>query len=176
MGEYSHVGLLGEFDFLDALEGSNHVLVLDTHNTATPVSAELLVVVELFTELLGEVFQILEVFLVNFGEGDSGSSLHVDELSKSGLAADESVWNILSSAESWKVDNSFDWVNIVSNDDKFCLTLLNKSGHVVETELDVDWLGGLASTSLLGGGLEAELLLLLGLWLVLGEELEKLIG
>ncbi len=52
----SHVGLLGEFDFSDALTGSNHVLVLNTHNTTTPVSSELLVVVELFPEADGEGF------------------------------------------------------------------------------------------------------------------------
>ena len=45
--EYSHVGLLGELDLTDALTGGDHVLVLDTHDTTTPVLAVLVVVVEL---------------------------------------------------------------------------------------------------------------------------------
>jgi len=45
---------------------------------------------------------------------------------------------------------------------------------VVQTELDVDWLGGLTSTGLLSGSFESELLLLSGLGHVLGEELEEL--
>ena len=163
----SHVGLLGKFDFLDALEGSNHVLVLDTHNTTTPVSAELFVVVELFTEAGLEGLDILHVFLVYFGKSNGSGSLQVDKFSKGGLAADESVWNILSSAKSWKMDNSFNWVNVVGDEDKFCFVFFNKGGHVVETELDVVGLSGFACTSLLGGSLEAEFLLLLGLGLVL---------
>jgi len=152
------------------------VLVLDTHNTTTPVSAELFVVVELFTEVVLEGLNILHVFLVNFGESNAGGSLQVDKFSKSGLAADESVWNILSSAKSWKMNNSFNGVNVMGDENKFSLVFLNKSGHVVETELDVVGFGGLACTSLFGGSLEAELLFLLSLGLVLGEELEDLVG
>ena len=44
---------------------------------------------------------------------------------------------------------------------------------MVEAELDVDGLGGLAGTTVLGGLLETELLLLLGLGLVLSEQLEE---
>lgn len=80
MPKYSHVGLLGKLDLLDALESSNHVLVLDAHNTTTPVSAELFVVVELFTEVSRKSLEVLEVFLVHFSKGNSGSSLQVNEL------------------------------------------------------------------------------------------------
>ena len=149
------------------------MLVLDAHNTTTPVSAELVVVVELFTEVASKSLQVLEVLSVDFSESDSGSSLQMDKLAEVGLATNEAVGNILASAESGQVDNSLNWVNVVSNHYELGLALLNKSSNVVETKLDVDWLGGLASTTVLSGFLKTELLLLLGLWLVLSEELKK---
>ena len=149
------------------------MLVLDAHNTTTPVSAELVVVVELFTEVASKSLQVLEVLSVDFSESDSGSSLQVDKLAEVGLATNEAVGNILASAESGQVDNSLNWVNVVSNHYELGLALLNKSSNVVKTKLDVDWLGGLASTTVLSGFLKTELLLLLGLWLVLSEELKK---
>jgi len=155
------------------LESGNHVLVLDAHNTTTPVSAELLVVVELFTEVSRKSLQVLEVLFVYFSESNSGSGLQVDELTEVGLATDEAVRNILSSAEGGKVDDSLNWIDVVSDHNKLGLVLLNKSSNVVKTELDVNGLGGLASTTGLCGLLKAKLLLLLGLWLVLSEELKK---
>ena len=149
------------------------MLVLDAHNTTTPVSAELVVVVELFTEVASKSLQVLEVLSVDFSESDSGSSLQMDKLAEVGLATNEAVGNILASAESGQVDNSLNWVNVVSNHYELGLALLNKSSNVVKTKLDVDWLGGLASTTVLSGFLKTELLLLLGLWLVLSEELKK---
>jgi len=149
------------------------VLVLDAHNTTTPVSAELVVVVELFTEVASKSLQVLEVLSVDFSESDGGSSLQVDKLAEVGLATNEAVGNILASAESGQVDNSLNWVNVVSNHYELGLALLDKSSNVVKTKLDVDWLGGLASTTVLSGFLKTELLLLLGLWLVLSEELKK---
>ena len=149
------------------------MLVLDAHNTTTPVSAELVVVVELFTEVASKSLQVLEVLSVDFSESDGGSSLQVDKLAEVGLATNEAVGNILASAESGQVDNSLNRVNVVSNHYELGLALLNKSSNVVKTKLDVDWLGGLASTTVLSGFLKTELLLLLGLWLVLSEELKK---
>jgi hypothetical protein len=65
------------------------------------------------------------------------------------------------------MDNSFNWVNVVGDEDKFGFVFFNKGGHVVETELDVVGLSGFACTSFLGGSLETEFLLLLSLGLVL---------
>ena len=149
------------------------MLVLDAHNTTTPVSAELVVVVELFTEVASKSLQVLEVLSVDFSESDGGSSLQMDKLAEVGLATNEAVGNILASAESGQVDNSLNWVNVVCNHYELGLALLDKSSNVVKTKLDVDWLGGLASTTVLSGFLKTELLLLLGLWLVLSEELKK---
>lgn len=150
------------------------MLVLDAHNTTTPVSAELFVVVELFTEVGRKSLEVLEVFLVHFGKGNSGSSLEVDELAEVSLSADEAVRNILSSAEGGKVNNSLNGIYVVGNHNQLGLAFFNQSGHVVETELDVDWLGSLTSTTGFGGLLKTELLFLLGLGLVLSEQLEEL--
>ena len=72
MEEYSHVGLLLEFDFSELLSGSHHVLVLNSHKTTTPDSSELFVIVELGSEVLAEELQVLIVFLSHVGEGNSG--------------------------------------------------------------------------------------------------------
>ena len=147
------------------------MLVLKAHNTTTPVSTELFVVVELFLEGDRELLKILEVLLVHLGEGNAGSGLHVDELTEVGLSADEGVGNILSAAEGGQVKHGLNWVNIVGDDNQLGGALLNEGRHVVKTELDVDWLGGLSSTRLLSGSLKSELLLLSCLGHILSEQL-----
>ena len=91
------------------------MLVLDAHNTTAPVSAELFVVVELFTEVGRKSLKVLEVFLVHLGKGDSGSGLHVDELAEVSLAADETVRNVLSSAEGRQMDNCLNRINVMGD-------------------------------------------------------------
>jgi len=145
------------------------VLVLDAHNTTTPSSAELFVVVELFAEVSRKSLQVLEIFSVDFSQSNSGSSLQVNKLAEVGLATYEAVWNILASAEGWQVDNSLNWINVVSNHNELGFTFFDESGNVVKTKLDVDWLGGLINTTVLSLLLKTELLFLLGLWLVLSE-------
>jgi len=145
------------------------VLVLDAHNTTTPSSAELFVVVKLFAEVSRKSLQVLEIFSVDFSQSNSGSSLQVNKLAEVGLATNEAVWNILASAEGWQVDNSLNWVNVVGNHNELGFTFFDESGNVVKTKLDVDWLGGLINTTVLSLLLKTELLFLLGLWLVLSE-------
>jgi len=72
------------------------------------------------------------------------------------------------------VNNSLNGINVVGNNNKLGSALFNKSGNVVKTELDVDGLGGLSSSTSFSGSLKTELLLLLGLGHVLGEELKEL--
>jgi len=145
------------------------VLVLDAHNTTTPSSAELFVVVELFAEVSRKSLQVLEIFSVDFSQSNSGSSLQVNKLAEVGLATYKAVWNILASAEGWQVDNSLNWVNVVGNHNELGFTFFDESGNVVKTKLDVDWFGGLINTTVLSLLLKTELLFLLGLWLVLSE-------
>ena len=150
------------------------MLVLDTHDTTTPVTTLLLVVVELFAEGDRELLKVLEVLLVNLGKGNAGSGLHVAELAKVGFSTDKAVWNILSTAKGRQVNDSLDGVNVVSDNNQLGNTLFDKGGDVVETELDVDWLGSLASAVLLSGSLKSKLLLLTGFGHVLGQELKEL--
>lgn len=150
------------------------MLVLDTHDTTTPVTALLVVVVELLTEGDRELLKILEVLLVDLGKGNAGGGLHVAELTKVSLSTDEAVGDVLSAAESGQVNNGLNGVDVVSDNNQLGGALFDKGSHVVETELDVDGLGGLAGTVLLSSSLESELLLSAGLGHVLGEELEEL--
>lgn len=69
--------------------------------------------------------------------------------------------------------HNFNGINVVRDDNQFGFTFLNKSCYVIKTELDVNGLGSLASTTLFSGSLKTELLLLLSLGRVLREELEE---
>lgn len=148
----------------------HHVLVLDSHNTSAPVSSELLVVVELSSEVLGEGLEILVVFLSHISNSNASSGLLVDKLTESCLTLDEGIGDTLLSAESWEESHKFNWVNVVSDDNELCLAFFDESGNVVKTELEYVWLGTLLgiTTSLLGFSflLKSGLLFLLGLWLV----------
>jgi len=170
----SHVSLLGELDFSNSLSAGHHVLVLDTHDTTAPGSAELVVVIEESLEGLAEGLEVLEVFLVDFGQGNAGSGLGVDQLSEVGLAAHEAVWDSLLSAESREVHDQLNGVDVMGDDDELGLVLLNEGSDVVEAELEVDGLGGLGSGTVLGSILEAELLLLSGLGRVFGKQFKEL--
>jgi len=97
---FSNQGFLGELDISELLASSHHVLVLDTHDTATPLSVELNIIIVLGLELGAELFEIDEVFSTNISEGDTGSSLEMDKLSKVCLATDEAEGHTLLSAES----------------------------------------------------------------------------
>ena len=157
------------------------MLILDTHKTTTPKFSLVEVLVELSHEVLLEGVEVLEVLLSNLGESDASGGLGVAELSKSSLSLDEAVWDTLLSAESWEEDHHLEWVNVVSDDNELGLTFLDEGGNVVETELEVDWLLSdesvlLSALSGLSLGLKSGLLVLGGLWGVLGEELEELGG
>lgn len=167
----SNVSFLGELDFSLLFSLGHLVLVLDSHNTTSPLSVELNVLVEFGSELSGESFQVLDVFLSDISEGDAGSSLGVNELSESCLTLDEAIWNSLSLAEGWEENNHLNWVNIVSNHDQLGLLLLNERGDVVKSELKVNWLWanmslGVSSFSLLSLRLKSLFFFLSGLWAI----------
>ena len=103
----------------------------------------------------------------------------MDDRAESGLALHDGIWDTHLLAESWQEDNELDWVDVIWNEDEGGLLVLNQGNDVVETVLDGVWL--LAGILLLlaladSGGLLVETLLLLGLglWAVLVEELEGL--
>ena len=100
---------------------------------------------------------------------------------ETGLALDDDVWDTHLAAESWQEDDELNGVNIVGDEDKGSLLVLNEADNVVQTVLgDVGLLGNILLLLALGNGgsLLGEPLLLLGLGLgaVLVEELEGLGG
>lgn len=107
--------------------------------------------------------------------------LLVDDSAETGLALDNGVGDTHLLAERRKEDNELDGVDIVGDEDKGSLLVLNETNNVVQAVLD--GVGLLADILLLlalldGGSLLEETLLLLGLGLgaVLVEELESLGG
>ena len=171
----SDESLLGELDLDDALAGSHHVLVLDAHDTTAPNSVELGVIVVLSLESVSELLEVDEVLATDVGESDNRGGFHVDELAKVGLAADEAEGDTLLPAESGKMDDNLNRVDVVGNDDKLGLVLLNESGDVVQAELEVHWLLGLGGV-LLSLTLKTKGLLLVGLGHVLSEQFKELGG
>jgi len=159
----SHVSLLSELDLSELCSMGHHVLVLDAHNTTTPGSSELVILVVLSAEVLGENLEVLEVLLAHLSKGDAGGGLLVNKLAEACLTLDEGEGDTLLSAESGEENEELNGVNVVSHNNELGLTLLNELGNVVETELDDDGLGSLLdiSTSLLGLSLLLESLLLL---------------
>jgi len=150
------------------------VLVLDTHDTTTPVLEESVVIVELSLELGAELLEVDEVFTTDVSDSDGGSCLEVDELSEVGLSADEAEGDTLLSAESGQVDDELNGVNVVGNDNKLGLVLFDEGSDVVKSELEVHGLLSLSGTTGLGLTLESQSLLDAGLGLVLGQKLEEL--
>jgi len=103
----------------------------------------------------------------------------VNDRAETGLALDDGVWDTHLAAESWKEDDQLNWVDIVGDEDEGSLLVLDQANNMVETVLDSVWLLGdiLLLLALSDGGslLDETLLLLgLGLWAVLVEQLESL--
>jgi len=170
------VSLLGVLDIDNLLTSGHHVLVLDSHDTTTPVFEEVVVIVELSLELGAELLEVDEVFTTDVSECDGGSCLEVDELAEVGLSADEAEGDSLLSAESGQVDNELNGVDVVGNDNKLGLVLFDEGGHVVETKLEMHGLLSLSGATGLSLSLQSLGLLNAGLGLVLGQKLEELGG
>ena len=81
----------------------------------------------------GQLALVLALDVLN---GQDRSGLLVDNFSKAGLALDDDVGNTHLSAEGWEVDNKFNWVDIMGDDDQRGLLGLNQSNGMVETVLD----------------------------------------
>lgn len=161
------------------LGGSNG---LGSHDTTSPVALGLLVLLEVtLLDGLDELGELVLVLSAHFGDSEGGGGLLVNDRSETSLALDNGVWNTHLSAESWEEDDQLDGVHIVGNEDKRGLLGLDERHNVVKTVLDGVWL--LAHVLLLlalgdSGSLLVQTLLLLGLglWSVLVEELERLGG
>jgi hypothetical protein len=157
-------------------------LGLESHDTTAPLLAGLLVLVhETILDGRNELGQLRLVLGANLSQGENSSGLLVYHCSETGLALDNGVWHTHLLAERWQEDNELDRVDVVGDEDKRSLLVLDETNNVVETVLDS--VGLLADVllllTLLDGGslLEQTLLLLsLGLRAVLVQELECLGG
>lgn len=152
--------------------------VLDTKDTAAIDLSDSRVLVEERSEVGRKLLKILLILLLNLSESKAGSGLLVDEGTESGLSLNEAVRNIVLSAESRKVENELDGVDVVGDDNELGLSVLDEGGDVGKSELNNDGLlSGLLFTSLISGFLLESLDLgLSGLGLILGEKLEELVG
>lgn len=150
------------------------------HNTTTPVTSVLLVLVRVaLLDGLDKLGKLGLVLRSDLSDGKDSSSLLVDDSAETSLALDYSVWDTHLAAKSWKEDNQLNGVNIVGDENQRSLLVLDQTNNVVETVLDGVWLLAdilLLLTLLDGGSLLQQTLLLLGLalWAVLVEELEGL--
>ena len=81
----------------------------------------------------GQLALVLALDVLN---GQDCSCLLVYNGSKAGLALDNDVGDTHLSAEGRKVDNQFNWVDIMGNHDQGGLLGLDKGNGVVETVLD----------------------------------------
>ena len=155
------------------------MLGLEAHDTATPLAAEVHVVIEAGAEVLGESLELGLVFLVDGGDGGAGGGLLVDDLAEAALTLDDAEGDILLAAEGGQPEDELDGVDIMGDDDELGLLGLDELDNVVDTVLhEVGLLGTgvLAGNLALGDALEALRLLGLGLGLVAAHETEELGG
>lgn len=155
---------------------------LEAHDTTTPVSPALLVLVSVaLLDRRHKLAQLRLVIRLNLSQRQDSRSLLVNYSPETRLALDDGVWDTHLAAESWEEDNELDWIDIVSDEDEVGLLVLDETDDVVETVLDDVWLLAHILTLLAlgdgGGFLGLTVLLLgLGLWAVLVQELESLRG
>jgi hypothetical protein len=153
---------------------------LEAHDATTPVSPALLVLIGVaLLDSRHELAQLRLVLRLDLSQRKDSSSLLVDHSAETGLALHDGVWDSHFAAECGQEDDELDGVNIVGDEDEIRLLVLDEADDMVETVLDGVGLGGdlLALLALGNGGgflRDALLLLSLGLWAVLVEELEGL--
>lgn len=147
--------------------------------TTTPLEHLLLVELkEVSVDAVDDLLEVLLVLSLDITKSDAGGGLEADDLTEAGLALDNAVWDVELPAESWEPNDDFEWVDIVGDDDEAGLLGLDKGGDILDTvgkglaTSEGGWGEGLLRS--LGSGLEAGLLLGLGLWAVLLKELEDL--
>lgn len=101
-------------------------------NTARPVVAglaDLVLVVGLDgRNELGELGLVLRLDLT---ESENGGGLAADNGTETGLALDDHVRNTHLAAEGGKEDDELDGVNVIGDDDKVGLLLLNETDNVL---------------------------------------------
>jgi hypothetical protein len=172
--------LLTSSDFLGSKSSAlaHHGLRLGATETTTPLATVLLkLVIVVSLDGRNNRGKLRLISVLDFSEGNGGGSLLVNKSSKTSLALDNAVGDIHLAAESGQVQNKFNGVNIVSDDNELSLLGLDQSNNVIQAVLDNDRLLGFNLLAFsLGSGSSTKTLLLLssGLGSVLGGKLEKL--
>ena len=82
--------------------------------------------------------QLALIFALDVLNRQDSSSLLVYNDTKAGFALYDNIGNTHLSAKSWEIDNQFNWINVVSDDDQGCLLGLDEGNSVVEAVLDED--------------------------------------
>lgn len=145
-------GLLGELLLEEGLLGALDVLGLLAHNTATPLTRDVLVVVEGLLHGLADGVQVLTVGGIDGSDSQAGGSLLTAQLSEAGLGLDNAVGDVLLAAESRHPADELNRVHIVGDHDELGLLGLDQLGDVVDAELDDVRGGGVGRTLTSGRG------------------------
>lgn len=93
------------FLFLDGLNSIEFDLTLGTSLETSNDFSQLTVIVEVSSEGGGQVVQLSFVFLSDFGQGDTGSILLVNQSSQISSSSNETVRDVHLSAEGRQPDN-----------------------------------------------------------------------
>jgi len=127
-----------------------------------------------------ELGQVRLVFGFDVFESNTGALFSADKLSESGFAFNDAVRDIHLSAKSWKVDNNFDWVDVVSDDNELSLFSFDQVDDLVDTAGEgcwsLAWGVWLSFSSGFGSGHQSGFFLGLIFWGVLGGEFKQLSG
>jgi len=113
------------------------VLRLHSHDTTTPLSLEILVLVKRGLEGLNQDIQVLLVLLLGGTNSSTGTGFLSNQLTELGLSAlDDAESNTSLSTEGREEEDEFDGIDIVSDEDEFGLLLLDELGDVVDSVLE----------------------------------------
>jgi len=139
-------------------------LGLESHYTSSPSLHKVGVVIVRLVSQVGKDSELRLVFLSDTGDRNTGGDLLVNQSSQSSLILDNHEGDLHLSAKSRHPHDEFDRIDIAGDEDKLGLLLFNKSGDVLESELDnVRCLAaGISLSSGLGGSGFLEALLLGG--------------
>jgi hypothetical protein len=146
------------------------------------VTTVLLILVRIpLVDGINQLLQLILIITLDLRQRQDSGGLLVHDGAEAGLALDDRVGDAHLAAKRRQEDDELDGVNVVGDEDEGGLLVLDEAHDVVEAILDgVGLLGGVFLLLALGDGggfgLEALLLLGLGLWAVLVEQLEGLRG
>jgi hypothetical protein len=156
-------------------------LRFSAHDSTAPVLPDFLssfIVVS--PDGLDDLTQVLLVLVVDFGKANGGALFSSDELSESGFAFDNAVWDVHLSAQSWEVDDDFDWVDVVGDEHELGLLSLDEVDDFVDAGGEHVSSGFWGVWLTVGSGLcsgdEAGFLFVFGLWSVLSSQFKHLSG